>query len=298
MKRSVWIFGLAVTIVAHALAAEQKATLPAAKLVDLGQAPVSPSSLTDTKKEDAAVLLLRAAQREKVDADGLDALIARQKARDAALIGIIGPDSPVTQAFAKALAAQYGDFLAKNVDTGHADAIALQMVQSVLLNRRDDLTSVQRLYDDSAWRQAIRARLEKGDIPELNVSLSDAKRAELKNTALYVHTPGNPDGKVEPAVHLLLTALAQQIGHAGLAEVTRSGSPVHTLFLDSIAKALPNDAGAKAWMNEWLYLREGRARAVVQDFRPDGELMQEAVAESETSRRARLKDAPAVEYRH
>lgn len=296
MKRSVWMLGVAFIMAAPAMA-EERAAVAAPRLVDLSQAPLSPSQLTDGKKEDAAVLLLRAAQREKVSASRLDALVARQKARDAALMEVIGPDSPATRAVAKALAEKLGGFLSEQAVPGHAEAVALQMVQSIFLNRRDDLASIQSLYDDEEWRQAIRARLEKGDIPGLNVKLSDAKRAELQNTALYVHTPGNPDGKIEPAVHLLLTALAQQIGHAALAEVTRAGSPAHARLQESIASALPGDPAAKEWLNDWLMLREGRAAAVAEDFRPDGALMQDAVAQSETKRRARLKSPPPVVYK-
>ena len=291
MKRSVLIVGMAVMITASALAA------PATKLVDLRQAPLSPSQLTEGKKEDAAVLLLRAAKRENVTATNIDALLTRQKARDAALMEIIGPDSPVTHALAKALKEKFAGFLTDNVAPESADTIALQMVQSILLNRRDDLASMQGLYADAAWQQAIRARLEKGEFPELNVTLKPAKRDELKNTALYVHTPGNPEGKIEPAVHVVLTALGQQIGHAAIADVSRAGSPAHTLFLDSITKALPNDPAAKEWLKDWLTLREGRASAVVKDFHPDGELMQEAIAQSETKRRARIQNPPPVAYK-
>ncbi len=270
-----------------ALAAEQK-------LVDLRTAPVSPSVLTEGKKEDAAVLLLRAAKRENAAAAGLDALLARQKARDAALMEIIDPDGRAAHALAKALQEKYGSFLTGNTAPENVQTVALQMVQSIFLNRRDDLASIQNLYADNAWQQAIRARLEKGELPELNVALNADKRAELQNTALYIHTPGKPEGKIEPAVHLLLTAIAQQLGHAGIADATKAGTPVYALFHASIAKALPDDPAAKEWLNDWLTLREGRARAVVEEFRPDGALMQDAVAQSETKRRSRLQNPPPV----
>lgn len=293
MRTTTWLFGMVWMLATPALATE----FTPAKLVDLRAAPVSPSQLTDGKKEDAAVLLLRAAQREKVTAsDGFDALLIRQKARDAALITIIGPDSALTKTLAKALKEKFGTFLTANAAPQSADAIALQMVQSIFLNRRDDLTSVQNLYGDAAWKKALQARLQKSEVPELNVTLNADKRAELKNTALYVHTPGKAEGKIEPAVHIFMASLGNQIGHEAIAEVTKPGSPVHALFLESIAKALPNDPAAKDWLNEWLYLREGRARAVTEDFRPDGALMQEAVAQSEAVRRARLKNPPAVSY--
>lgn len=289
------IFGLATVflmIASPALAQEQKAT-PAAQLVDLRVAPVSPAVLTDGKKEDAAALLLRAGKRENVSGGkAFEALIARQKARDAALIQIIGPDSSLTHTFAEALEKRLGGLLAGQAAPENSRAIALQMVQSIFLNRRDDLTSLQAFYDDAAWRKDMQQRLKKGDAPALNVSLSETKRAELQNTALYVHTPGNADGKIEPAVHLLLTALAHQIGHAALADVTKPGTPVHAAFHQAIAKALPKDDSAKEWLNDWLTLRAGRAEAVAVDFRPDGELMQEAVAKSEAARRARAQNPP------
>lgn len=294
MKYSLLAFS-ALVLGAHAAFAANTQAAP--QLVDLRSAPVSPSVLTDGKKNDVATLLLRAAKREQVtDAAGFDALLARQKARDAALITLISPDSPATHALAKALKKAYGNFLTDNVAPEHADAIALQMVQSILLNRRDDLTSAQALYDDSAWQEQMRARFAKGEVPALNVTLNPEKRDELQNTALYIHTPGKAEGKIEPAVHLLMTALAHQIGHEGIAEATKPGSQVHSLFLSSLAKALPKDAAAEEWLKEWLYLREARARAVTEDFRPEGALMQDAVKQSESTRRARLPNPPAVTY--
>lgn len=294
MRYSLLLFSALALTANTALAANTTATV---QLVELRQAPVSPSVLTDGKKDDVATLLLRAAKRERVaDAKGFDALLTRQKARDAALIAIISPDSPATHALGKALKKAYGNFLTDHVAPEYADAIALQMVQSILLNRRDDLTSAQALYADTAWQETLRARFSKGDAPELNVTLNPEKREELKNTALYIHTPGKAEGKIEPAVHLLLTALAHKIGHEGIAEATKPGSEVHTLFLSSIAKALPNDPDAGEWLKDWLYLREARARAVTEDFRPEGALMQDAVKQSETTRRARLQNPPAVTY--
>lgn len=293
MKRNEWIFGVIVLMASPALALD---TMPP-RLVDLSAAPISPSQLTDGKKEDAVVLLLRAAKRENVTAEGFDALRVRQKARDAALIETIAPNGPVIHALAKAVEGKLGVLLTGTTTTpGNASAVALQMVQSIFLNRRDDLVSLQALYDDKAWRDALRARFDKGEVPDLNVTLNADKRAELTNTALYVHTPGNPAGKIEPAVHLVLTALAHQIGHAGIADITHAGTPIHTQFQTSIAKALPNDPGAKEWLNEWLYLREGRARAVAVDFMADGALVQDAIAQSETTRRARLKVPPPITY--
>lgn len=294
MKRNAWIFGITMLMASSALALD--ASPPG--LVDLRTAPISPSQLTDGKKEDAVTLLLRAAKRENVTAEGFDAFLARQKARDAALIETIAPDGPVIHALAKAVEEKLGPLLAGTTKvSGNASIVALQMVQSIFLNRRDDLISVQALYDDKAWRDTVRARFDRGEMPDLNVTLNAEKRAELTNTALYVHTPGNPVGKVEPAVHLVLTALAHQIGHAGIADITRAGTPIHAQFQRSIAKALPNDSGAKEWLNEWLYLREGRARAVAVDFLVDGPLVQDAIAQSEATRRARLKAPPAVTYR-
>lgn len=266
-----------------------------APLVDLRAAPVSPSQLTDGKKDDVATLLLRAASREGVtDAEGFDALLVRQQARDAALITLLGPDSPTTHAVARALRKKLGGLFGGAVAPEHADAIALQMVQSIFLNRRDDLTATQALYADARWKKALRERL--GGSPALNVILHADKRAELKNTALYIHTPGNPAGKIEPAVHLLLTALAQQLGHAALAELTADGTPLHAHFTTALGKALPDDPAANAWLDDWLTLRSARAAAVAEDFRLDGALVQEAIAESETTRRARLAKPPAITY--
>jgi hypothetical protein len=317
MKRSAWI-GMAVTITVKTItisspsvAAESNPAIPATKitapsvmtqhpegktaLVDLSNAPLSPSALTEGKKNDVATLVLRAAKRENINGAGeFSALITRQKARDTALMEIIGPDSPLTHAFAHALEEKYGSFFAPHIEPANQHAIAMQMVQSIFLNRRDDLASMQTLYGDVQWRQDIRARIDKGEVPELNVTLDAAKKDELKNTALYVHNPETKEGKIEPAVHSHLTALAQHIGHAGLADLMRPDSPVHQKFQEEFAKALPNDPAAKEWLNDWLYLRAERAEAVVKEFRPDGELMQKAVEESETIRRSRMKTPPAV----
>lgn len=289
MKPTAWLVSAAIIMAPPAIAEQ-----PSHALIDLRQAPASPSVLTPIKKEDPATLLLRAAHRENVTVDGFDDLLKRQKARDEQLMAMLAPDSTLTHAAAKAFQDALGKFLTDNVAPQHAQAIALQMVQSIFLNRRDDLKSVQVLYNDPAWQKQMRARLAKGEVPALSVASSEEKRSELQNTALYVHKPGKTDGKIEPAVHIFLSALGHQIGHAAIAEITKPGSALHQQFLDTLAKALPADNAAEAWMKDWLSLREGRASDVAGAFAPDGVLIQDALKQSETNRRARMKNPVPV----
>ena len=118
MKRIATLLLLTLFFPFSPYAAEVVST-PIASLVDLDNAPVSPSNLTEAKKDDAALLLLRAAKRENVTtAEALDELVSRQKARDAALIQLIDPNSPITHAFATALEVKLGAFFVRQRSAG------------------------------------------------------------------------------------------------------------------------------------------------------------------------------------
>lgn len=246
-------------------------------LHDLTHAPLATHSLSDQSKRDLETLILRAAEREKIETpEALTPFMAQMKARFAALMASIGPDSKATHVFGHRFDADYKTHVAE----GREHAMAMQDVQSIFLNRAADINAMLPLFEDAAFTAGIAGKLS-APAPELHTTLSDAKRDEIK-AALTADGKGGIDA---PA-HFKRNFLEHHTFHAALMDAFTKGSDVAEALATSLDEALPADAkpARDAWLNDWLTLRAERARGVMEATRPDGMLAQTAVAEWDAAR--------------
>ncbi len=253
----------------------------------LKEAPVAATKpLSETARQDIETLVIRAALRDGATSpETFAASVERTKARLSALMEAIGPDSPATHAFAHKLDA---DFKTHTGD-GQEHTIAMQVIQSIFLNRRDDIQAALPLFDDkdmiAGWAKKV---AEAKEAPALETALSPEKLHEIKASIIH------EGEKIDAPAHFLYNFLAQHKSHAALADGFNTQGEVAQAIAKSVAELLPQDdkAAFKALLDDWMTYRAERANNVVEATRPDGELAQLTVRDWEAQRQDQGKKAP------
>lgn len=250
----------------QAPAAQDKA---APGVVSLDQQTLVDVALSDAARKDLITLTHRAAEREQVTAETMPAHIDRMKARISALIEAIGPTSPATHTFAH----RFDGLYKTHVKEGNEHALAMQDVQGIFLNRANDLKASLKQLDDPEFRAQLTEALT-AKAPELDTTLSAAKLQEIKEELIRL-----PNGQVRSIPHFKNSFVADHKLHGDLSDAFAADSDVAEALRKSMGEALPGDTGAQSLVADWLALRAGRAKGVMEATRPDGELCQSAVAE-------------------
>lgn len=251
-------------------------------LTSLGSQPVVPQTLSGEKQDNLRHELAYLASLSHVrDAAGWQSLLPNFAVLTQALAAILDPrpENPLVQALATATRIAPPD-------------AALQSVQSVLLNRRDDLVASlallqDRAFTDSAWRLLERQRFQ---IPGELGPLPAPKWQELMETLVQPR-----HGRLEPAAHIHATAAGHVQAHVGLAHAFTPGGPAAALLHNLLSQAALNVPSTltQSYVNRWLEIRHTRAQQVADAYLPDSPLVQSAIRLSEENRLSRSA-APAV----
>ena len=254
----------------------------------LGEQPVIRLTLSRDKmsalQHDMAYLAAMAGVRSYEQWSGF---IQNFAALNAAMANAIDPrpTNPVTQALA-------GTVANTAAPPSLSQAAALQAVQSVLLNRRDDLVAsapllIRKDFTDPVYQHLASRNFQMpGDLGPLPPS----KQEELMETLLQPR-----HGRLEPAAHIHATALGHAVVHARLAEAFAPQQPAAAQLTTTLQSLLPTMQAplVQAYANRWLERRHVRARQVADAYREESPLVQSAVRLSEENRLSRSAP-PAV----
>lgn len=159
---------------------------------------------------------------------------------------------------------------------------ALVSIQSILLNRRDDMIALRRLLDEPEFRQELAQGLA-APPPARRAKLSPAKQEELVES--LVQSKG-PTGR-EPAVHIYANAKGQAAEHKALADCFDPNGAVAVALLSELQKAVVKSGGEKipaAVVQEYLEDRRHAANLVVDALKLDGAVIDDAIHRSESIR--------------
>ena len=252
---------------------------------ELGSQPVIKRPFSEGKKSmlanDLALMAVQAGVRDQA---GWERVVSQYHALTSAMIQAIDPSpaNPVTLALANQLEAA-GEGYLPGLPANLWQETARQSVQSVLLNRRDDLHASLALLADPTFTQSVFGAAAAGQLrPTAELGpLPAPKRQELMESLLQPHS-----GKMEPALHIHASAMGHQRMHQGLAQSFQPTGSAATLIaarLSTLAPAVPQEL-VQAYTSRWMSIRQIRAQQVADAMRPDSTLVQNAVRLSEESR--------------
>lgn len=241
----------------------------------LEHAPAVQAALSDDKKRDIAHEFRWMAQQLGLQSQADYAVLSQQLQRYYGFMAQwLNPSAqhPFVTALAKLLP--------------YEPSAANQMVQSILLNRRDDAYATARwLADPQALAQLLpvpSAPLEEiGPLPQ-------AKQNELLQTMQMPRA-----GAMEPAAHIHMTAQGHREGHAALAQAFAPESEAGRILQQAVREELrdiPPDR-VQMFAHHWMQVRSTRAAQVAQGYEASGPLVQQAVANSEQHR---LRKGPVL----
>jgi hypothetical protein len=170
---------------------------------------------------------------------------------------------------------------------------ALATIQSILLNRRDDLLSSRALLADASFTDGLYAEYAALRMPISGAlgPLPATKQQELMETMLQ---PRN--GRLEPAAHIHATAYGHAVAHDALAKAFSPSGPVGHLLkttLASQAQGVPESL-TQHFATRWLTIRHTRARQVAEAYAHDSPLVQSAIQLSEENRMQQAQAMPAL----
>lgn len=175
--------------------------------------------------------------------------------------------------------------------TENLPLFSLEAMQSIALNRRDDLAMLTQRLDQDEFMQKVEAA-----VPTLSQAsapgLSQQKREMLINSLLQTD---NHPGRAEPTVHIYANAKGQVIEHKILAHVFKPDGDVSQFMTQSMQQALPNMKPdyLQQVVQNYMQDRQNAAYATVDHFKLDGDLVREAVARSESIRQRYAPEQPA-----
>lgn len=249
--------------------------------VDLGAQPLVRQPLSNEKREALRHELAYLASKSGVrDAAGWQNFLPQYLQLTQAMSDVINPQA--SNGFTQALVAATHTASQGAIGTN----AALQSIQSILLNRRDDLVASQSVlmepqFTDSAYRLLEKNRFEmSGDLGPL----PPVKQQELMETLLQPRA-----GRMEPAAHIHATALGHAVTHAALANAFMPSGGAASVLADQLQQKTStiDPALTNAYAARWLEIRHTRAQQVATAYESGSRLVQSAVRLSEENRLSR-----------
>lgn len=240
-------------------------------IVSLADAPLIKKPLSRDKQ----TMYLQTLHRDYAGGSfNLEHIRTREKHICNAFIPALDPNS----AYAAALAEAHYHALKKlKGDDPVSDAqlreSAKVSIQSILLNRRDDMHSRLMLLDDANFLNELADTLAGKPIEK---STPSEKKESLIESLVQTRGPLAR----EPAVHIYANAKGQIIEHQALADCFDPRGPA----TQALAKALSNLPNAETIARDYTAERQKAAALVVKSLALDGEVVNEAVRRSEAVR--------------
>jgi hypothetical protein len=182
----------------------------------------------------------------------------------------------------KALVEIHGESMKKteSVPTEEWKKAAMVAMQSIVLNRRDDMLANLKILDDKNFTHQLEQNIKANKkLPPADEYALTPERKEH-----YIESLVQTDSKSghEPAVHIYANAKGQLIEHQALAKALDVNGNITRVLAEELTKYVGKDttAIAKAYIDE----RHDLAHSVADVLTPGGEIVREAVKRSEQAR--------------
>jgi hypothetical protein len=159
---------------------------------------------------------------------------------------------------------------------------AMVAVQSIVLNRRDNMLANLKILDDKNFTQQLEQNIKtnKKLPPADEYALTPDRKERYIESLVQTRSKGGH----EPAVHIYASAKGQLIEHQALAKAFDVNGNVTRVLAEELAKHLGRDAAAIA--TTYIDERHDLAHSVAEVLNPAGEIVKEAVRRSEQARLA------------
>lgn len=158
---------------------------------------------------------------------------------------------------------------------------AVTAIQSILLNRRDDVAGYIAQLEDPAFLETLKARFAAPAKPKVRSwRLPEGKKEELIESLVQTRAGG------EPAVHIFANAKGQIIEHDALAYAFAADGDAAPTLAQDLQKHLPPmpPGEVQAIAEEYMADRYHAAKVASHNLKLDGEVVNEAIRRSESLR--------------
>ncbi len=258
--------------------------------ISLTEAPLIENPLSEDKQSSFLNYLQKAFKGDINNEADIEAFGKQEKEVCRAFIMALYPDG----SFARHLAEEHY-YAMKRLMTFHAqelmpDAVLRQSatlsIQSIVINRRDDMHARLRLLDDPKFMEQAVERIKHPVEVKPMMALNAKKQDQLVES--LVQTKG-PLGR-EPAVHIYANAIGQVMEHQALAECFNPKGSSTRVLAAELVKYVKADTTAIA--EEYTGDRKRAADLVVEALALDGAIVNEAIRRSESVRQKNEKYLP------
>jgi hypothetical protein len=254
---------------------------------ELDSAPIVDRPLADERRQ----ALLDSLQRSFMGQHGQDLskfkpFLEEQKKIFQAFIKVLYPQGQFAKQLGeehyKALLEIHGESMekTKSVPSEEWKKAAMVAMQSIVLNRRDDMLANLKILDDKNFTHQLEQNIKTNK--KLPPADEYALTPERKERYIESLVQTKSKGGHEPAVHIYANAKGQLLEHQALAKALDVNGNVTRVLAEDLGKYLGRDATAiaKAYIDE----RHDLAHAVADVLNPAGEIVKEAVRRSEQAR--------------
>ncbi|GEM_PF-3044407 len=251
-------------------------------------APIIDSNLEGEPRKAAINMLAQHAQGLNLQNPViLEKFIAEEKELISAMLDIFSPEG----VFAQTLAKKHYDIICQlhglkhnSTNLGAAELLqeaSKESIQSIILNRRDDLFATRKLLNDMTAISELKD-LNITGAPHNNSPLSQEKKEKLIESLLLAKN----NAKAEPAVHIYATAKGQLIEHQALSFCFDPENNVTQILAEELQKRLPQFAQDKlsSIAKNYMSARQAAAIKIVDAFQLDSDIATQAIERSEAIR--------------
>lgn len=166
---------------------------------------------------------------------------------------------------------------------------SLESMQSIAINRRDDLAALKKLLDDPAFIQEVRIALQNPEAIRNYRWMTPERKAKLVDSLLQA----KPGERGEPAVHIFASAKGQMLEHRALAECFDENGDCTRAFVREMQNHLKDEDPQyiERIAKKYMFDRAEAATKTANAFSLEGEVVREAIERSEAIRR-KFQPAP------
>lgn len=257
--------------------------------VSLADAPLVKRPLPEERRQAFLAYLHRAfTKRDASKKENIATFIEQQKTICDTFIHVLNPSGRFAQQLAESHRAALLEIDAavpeKSVPEGEFNRSVELSVQSILLNRRDDMLARKTLLNDGTFREELIKLLATPAPPKtLPKALPVRKQEEL------IESLAQTTGAVgrEPAVHIYANAKGQWREHKALAEIFDPQKAPAEVLAQELGKWLPSidKESILALARDYVQDRQHPAKLVVEAMTIGSPILEEAMRRSEQKRR-------------
>lgn len=244
--------------------------------IPLGNSPAVFKEQTAEQRQNCLNEIIRDAREQNVTtAEGLTPIFAKRIATRRAFIQALDQNGIFTHAFATIYRLAHNDAM--------TPSIALQETQSYILNRRDEQIAMLGQMQDPKFVADVVQALQNGYIPpEKKRGLTEQKKKVLVDELAQLN---GLMGK-EPAIHIQMTARGHVAGHTALAKTLDPNGPLASVLSGVMMPLSPHMQPEEVTKISCKFLEHFQRLAieVVEGLQPNGEIVQEAIRQSEEKR--------------